>query len=283
MRRLAALVCGLMTAWTVCAQAQVISYDLCIENQRVEGNDYFFDVVLTNTGINTVNLGESDILFSVNTEFFCGRPNIGVFLDNDLRLLGYTADLSQFNSRRQSTVGFKLFAPFPEGDIEGEVFRVEASESKRLFQVSLNAVCNESAGADIQWSDERFFVTIVTGFSDIPPYQESNITDGGTFCVNDGPPPPPTEEETTLVLVRPNPVRDLFTVELSDRPYERFTVYVYDVGGKEIQAYFGVETNGLSEISDLLLPVETPAGTYILNIVDANNGQVGTTTFAVVR
>ncbi len=275
------LVCFVLAATAATAQPR---YELCVSGERNEGNTVVYDVYMKNTGSAPINLATSDFIFQYNRDHFCDAAIIDVKLDNELRLLGYDFVVRDLTEIKNNAFGFAFVAPFVEDDISvitDRILQINKDQSRRLFQVVVSTVCNRSVPSNIRFGAARSFSTTVFSYPEFPPFRgkEFNIDEGFTICDGSDPAPEPVESN---IVVFPNPVREDYNLLIKNRPFERFTIDVIDVSGRVVQSYVA-ETTGNSEVNDLQMPSEVPAGAYVVTVTDARDVQVGSASFMVTK
>lgn len=267
----------------VCAmQAQMPTYSLSIENQRVVGEELQFDIYMENTSVQDIYVGECDLVLEFNNQYFAD-PSFRVDMTN--------ADFAKKNYSFESTVmGNKLAVAIssPNVDlsskdkVDASIQVIPANSNKMLIGKGVvSGIANPAGTAGLQWTGSGKFSTKVSSYQNFQPWKLYFITEGAKFenpndvalspstGIND---PAPVAGQSQISIY-PNPVKSDFTVRAAQASGEVF-VKVYSVAGNEILSIREMLSNGEVKIA---LPFETASGNYVVKVQDAKtNEMIGT-------
>lgn len=267
----------------VCAmQAQMPTYSLSVENQRVVGEELQFDIYMENTSVQDIYVGECDLVLGFNNQYFAD-PSFRVEMTN--------SDFAKKNYNFESTIlGDKLAVAIssPNVDlsskdkVDASVQVIPANSSKLLIGKGVvTGIATPAGTAGLQWVNNGKFSTKVSSYQNVQPWKLYFITEGGKFeNPNDVALSPSTgiNEQNPVagqsqISIYPNPVKSDFTVKTAQANGEVF-VKVFSVAGSEILSVRQNLSNG--EVK-LALPFETASGNYVVKVQDATtNEMIGT-------
>lgn len=267
----------------VCAmQAQMPTYSLSVENQRVVGGELQFDIYMENTSVQDIYVGECDLVLEFNNQYFAD-PSFRVDMTN--------ADFAKKNYSFESTVmGNKLAVAIssPNVDlsskdkVDGSIQMIPANSNKMLIGKGVvTGIVNPAGTAGLQWVGNGKFSTKVSSYQNFQPWKLYFITEGAKF-ENPGDvalsPSTSVNEQTPVagqsqISLYPNPVKSDFTIKAAQANGEVF-VKVYSVSGNEVLSIREMLTNGEVKVA---LPFETASGNYVVKVQDAKtNEMIGT-------
>ena len=294
MKRSSLVILALFFVVAGIAQAQMPTYSLSIENQRVVGNELRFDIYMENTSINNIYVGECDFVLNFNKQYFTD-PSFKVESGSTefmKKSYGYDASITHDNK-----LVIAMYSPMGEikslNDVEQSLVTIatEGKNSKVMLGTGIvSGISDPSGKAGLAWvTSDKFFKNAISSYLDTRPGQLSFITEGAKFSdpsvdvvlspstdVIDN----PVAGVTPQISVYPNPVKSDFSVKTSVATGEVF-VKIYSVAGNEILSAKEMLNNGEVKLS---LPFETASGNYIVKVQDAKTNElIGTHPLVVTK
>ncbi len=279
-RTMPAVLVLLFVGLSLTSKAQIIEYNLCISNQQLVGQQWQFDITIENTSINDLRVGECDFSFNLDKSFFCNNANLRAELAPEFSSLGYNLDLPDAQLP-PNVVAVALIAP---ENIEDTYF-VPSDERIRIATFTVESVCGANNSYPVDWRIGQLFGTLVHSYDDLSG-ELKDVTGGGDYCVDGRGTEPGPGRIGPQIIVSPNPATYAITVKFdSDKfAYKEYTLTFVDMNGQEVWREENVQTNGLSETSEIqLLNEYFSAGSYVIRISDAFGKDIGTTKFIVAR
>lgn len=270
-------------------QAQMPTYALSINNQRVVGNELQFDIYMENTSVQDIYLGECDFVLNFNHQYFAD-PSFRV----DVAKTGFAKKSYSFDA---TILGDKLaFAvSSPNVDLKSDIkvadeIQVIPANSAKVHVGTgvVTGIVTPSGTAGLKWIGNGTFSTKVSSYMDRQPWKLFFITEGATFdnpgdvalSPTTGVGNEPVAGVQSSISVYPNPVKSDFTVKTSAVAGD-VVVTVFSVTGTEILSVKGTMNNGEMKMS---LPFETASGNYVVKVQDAKNNElVGTHPLVVTK
>lgn len=278
------------------AFAQSQTFRLCIENQRVSSNgrNLEFDVVIVNTGINSIYLGSSDLHTVFNRENFTS-PEYNFVLNSAFSDRGYEVIKSQVSgSGNMLSVAIEPPVFSSRSDLEENGYAVQPNGRVVLGRGFVSTVSNSNGTSGLKWQRTGLLRNTIT-FIDEISLEGVLVDDGLEFCPeedirlnpnggNNGGGLP--GDKSTLV-VSPNPVRDgrVAKIVVSNAPEgQQVVINIYNSTGQLIytpSGNFVIAGGGIYQ--EFLLPVELSSGNYVVELVDTQGRQIATGPLIIVK
>lgn len=274
----------------VCAmRAQMPTYALSIDNQRVVGTELQFDIYMENTSVQDIYLGECDFVLNFNHQYFAD-PSFRVDVANTgFAKKNYSFDATILGDKLAFAVSSPNVDLKSDAKVADEIQMVRVDAGKVFIgRGVVSGIVTPSGTAGLKWVGNGTFSTKVSSYMDRQPWNLYFITEGAQFdnpgdvalspTTNVG--NEPVAGVQSSVSVYPNPVKSDFTVKTTSIVGE-VNVVVFSVTGTEVFSAKGTMNNGELKLS---LPFETSSGNYVVKVQDASTNElVGTHPLVVVK
>ena len=152
-----------------------------IQNQRVGGSDFLFDIYLLRTGGTDIYLGNSDFAFTFNSENF-SSPSFAIVSIGTTRLENEYALSASIKSGNRAVLNVGAPSIGNQTQFNNKVEVISNTGNGTLIAtVMITNISNFSGTAGLQWRTLGDNKTIVNNFQNVDPWSQTDISANGIY------------------------------------------------------------------------------------------------------
>ena len=160
--------------------AAVTRFIVSVENQRMDGPNFHFDISIFNISEADLYLSESDFVLCFNSEDFISAPTISATHPNDdvLDWYDYDAQITQGN-----IIFIALISPQIESgdELESRAIKVPAMEERVVCHVRLDRVRVSEGTTGLCWNNGELFKSAISEYEHQSPFTPRFVEVEGNF------------------------------------------------------------------------------------------------------
>ncbi len=270
-------------------RAQIV--EIVVDNQRIEGNTFHFDIFLRNHGPNDYYLGECDFMLHYNHQFFGNfEPEAKSATTGNMEAYDLNARILENN-----ILMVELWAP--EIGNENEFSRrVEVLPPDRsmvfIGTASVPGIIDPNGTMGLRWANEGLFKSYLSQFELVEPWlieeldNEAQCSDPFDYPLTGAVTGTAVDERrearaTSALKVYPQPAGLLCTIEVPAEENSAISLRLVSPDGRIVLKTRASLTNGRVLLQ---LPTSLGTGVYRAHIRSMrDNRTLGTATILVVR
>ncbi len=170
----------LLFVFGVTHAAAMTRFIVSVENQRMDGPVFHFDISIFNISESDLYLSESDFVLCFNNANFISAPTISATHPNDevLDWYDYDAQVTQGN-----IIFIALISPQIESgeELESRAIKIPAMEERVVCQVKLDRVSVSEGTTDLCWNNGDLFKSTISEYEQQDPFTPRFVEVEGNF------------------------------------------------------------------------------------------------------